>query len=134
MKKLLRISSIVGIIFGIIFVIGGSWGIYFTYQSVAKENIVTPEDAVLPNKPVRGPFTLKTQADTIRKHVLVLTDGKTYAEMSREDPARATWVTATTLTTALNLAILTYAFSGVVLFLGFILIWISIVVYILNRE
>jgi len=127
MKTLLRISSLLAISVGIIMVFGGFWATLFTYNNVAQENIVTLDDASIPNTPVRGPFTLKSQADVIRTHVLKKTNGKTYAEMSREDENRSVWITATTLTTALHLGVITYLFSGLIMLFGFVSIWTGIV-------
>ncbi len=134
MKKVLQISAVLAIFAGIVLVIGGIWGISFTYKNVVEEKIMTPADASIPNKVVRGPFTLKAQADIIREHVLKTTGGKTYAEMPREDTNRNLWVTATTLTTALNLGILTYVFSGLILLFGCISIWTGSVFYALSRK
>ncbi len=130
-------------------VLAGAWGIFFTYQNIAREQIVTPADASIPNTPVRGPLTLWSQADIIRQHVLHTTEGKTYSEMPQKvqkqdqegnliydentgepvmvpNDARALWITATSLTTALNLGIVTYVFSGLIAFLGLISIWTGI--------
>jgi len=156
MKKLIIVSSVLAIVAGIVMVSGGAWGIVFTYKNVARENITTPDDASIPNVPVRGPFTLKAEADIIRSHVLKTTDGKTYSEMPRQIPkldqngkpvldekgvavmisndARNTWITATTLTTALNLGIITYVFSGLILFLGLISIWTGITFRALSKK
>ena len=156
MKKLIIVSSVLAIAAGIVMVSGGVWGIVFTYKNVARENITTPDDASIPNVPVRGPFTLKAEADIIRSHVLKTTDGKTYSEMPRQIPkldqngkpvldekgvavmilndARNTWITATTLTTALNLGIITYVFSGLILFLGLISIWTGITFRALSKK
>lgn len=123
MKKLLKISSWLAVMVGLVLVAGGLWAISFTYQNVSREKIVTPDDATIPGAPVAGPWTLKAQADVIRHHALEGSGGLTYAEMSREDPKRATWVTATTLITALNLGIITYLFSGLILLFGLISIW-----------
>lgn len=155
-KKLLVVSSVLGIVAGVTLAIGGLWGIVFTYTNVARENITTPKDASIPSAPVRGPFTLKAQADIIRQHTLETTGGKTYAEMPRQivkigadgkevldadgkpvmvaNDARNMWVTATTLTTALNLAIITYAFSGLILFFGLISIWTGIIFWVLSKR
>ncbi len=134
MKKLLVASAVLAIGVGIILVLGGGWAVMFTYQNVAQENIVTPEDASIPTAPVRGPLTLKAQADIIRHHVLETTDGKTYAQMSRDDANRNLWVTATALTTALNLGIITYVFSGLIILLGAISIWTGVVFGALSKQ
>ena len=84
MKKLLKISSIFAIVAGIVLVAGGIWGICFTYQNVAREKIITPADASIPEKPVSGPFTLKAQADIIRVHALKSTGRLTFDEMPRQ--------------------------------------------------
>lgn len=156
MKKLLSVSSVFAIIVGVFLVVGGIWGICFTYQNVSRENITTPEDASIPSAKVRGPLTLKSQSDIIRYHTLKMTNGKTYSEMPRQiqkldesgkpilDPegkeimmpneARNIWITATALTTALHLGIVTYVFSGLVLLLGLISVWTGIVFCLLSRK
>lgn len=156
MKKLITVSSVLAIVAGIAMAVGGIWGIVFTYNNVARENITTPDDASIPSAPVRGPFTLKSQADIIRTHALETTGGQTYSEMPRQIPkldesgnqsfdekgaplmvaneARNTWITVTALTTALNLGIITYAFSGLILFLGLISIWTGITFRALSKK
>jgi hypothetical protein len=156
MKKLLTVSSFLAIIAGIVLVGGGIWGITFTYTNVAAEKITTPDDAPIPGVPVRGPFTLKAQADTIRKHTLAATGGKTFAEMPRQIPkldtsgspvldadgkpvmvantTRDIWITATTLITALHLGIITYAFSSFIILFGLISIWTGITFRALSRK
>lgn len=151
----LKFSSGLAIVVGILMVAGGIWGICFTYKNVSRENIITPNDASIPGKHVRGPLTLKSQSDIIREHALRMADGKTYAEMPRMVPetdsfgrqvldekgevkmipnkARETWVTAMALITALNLAIVTYIFSFLILLFGFVSIWTGIIFYSLVR-
>ena len=151
MKKLLKISSILAIVSGLALTIGGIWGVCFTYQSIVRENIVTPADASIPGKSVRGPLTLMAQAEVIRKHTLDITGDKTFAEMPRQIPqtdeegepvldvegkpimiantARDIWITATTLTTALHLGIFAYILSGLVILFGIILIDAGLLIY-----
>ncbi|OGE84559.1 MAG: hypothetical protein A2846_02355 [Candidatus Doudnabacteria bacterium RIFCSPHIGHO2_01_FULL_49_9] len=156
MKKLLKISSVLAITMGIVLATGSVWGIYFTYRNVAQEKIVTPSDASIPESPVRGPWTLKSQADIIRTHTLKMTGGKTFAEMPRQIPkldekgnsvldtegkpvmvtntARDIWITATTLITALNLGIIVYVFFSFVLLFGLFSVWIGGVFWVLSRN
>jgi len=156
MKKLLRISALLAMITGVVLVAGGIWAIVFTYTNVSREHIVTPEDASIPNTPLRGPLTLKSQADVIRKHTLHITGDKTYAEMPRQvekideagntvlgpdgkpvmvnNATRDLWITATTLITALNLGIITYAFSGFIILFGLISFWTGITFHIIYRK
>lgn len=156
MKKLLHFSSWLAIVTGAILIAGGVWGITFTYKNIVQENIVTPADAAIPEKPVRGPLTLRAQAEIIRTHTLKATENKTFAEMPRQIPkvdengqpvvdadgkpvmvpniARDIWITATTLTTALNLGLLTYVFSGLVILLGLISVWTGFVFRALGKE
>jgi len=156
MKKIFLVSSFFAIFTGIIMVIGGVWGIYFTYQNVAREKITTPSDASIPSTLVVGPLTLKSQADIIRYHTLKITGDKTYSEMPRQiqkiddkgapvldekgvpvmvaNTARDLWITATALTTALNLGIITYVFSGLVLLFGLISIWNGVLFCMISKK
>lgn len=156
MKKLFFISSFVATIGGFILLGSGAWGIVFTYTSVAQEHITTPEDASLPNVPVRGLLTLKAQADIIRAHTLRMTEGKTFADMPRQiaklgadgtplvgedgkpimvaNTARDIWITATALITALNLGIFSYAFSGALILFGFLFIVIGVAFYATSKK
>lgn len=156
MKNILSISSFFAIVVGIFLVGGGMWGLAFTYKNVAQENITTPEDAFISNAPVRGPLTLKAQGDIIRAHTLKTTEGKTFAEMPRQIPSldkngqqildkdgnpsmtanttRDTWITATTLITALNLGILAYALSGFSIVFGIFSILAGIIFCALRKK
>ncbi len=156
MKRLLKISSILVVLVGIVVVIVGIWAAVFTYQNVAREQIVTPSDASIPNTPVRDPLTLMSQAEIIRHHTLKSTNNQTYAEMPQKvakvdasgsavldkngkpvmvaNAARNIWITATTLTTALNLGIIAYALSGFAVLFGLVLIWAGLVVNAVSKK
>mgnify|MGYP006353709829 FL=1 len=156
MKKILMFSSVLAIVVGSLMVAGGVWGIVFTYNNIARENITTPADASIPNVPVRGPLTLKSQADIIRFHTLRITKGETYSQMPQKvskldsngnpilddkgaivmvpNDARNIWVTATTLTTALNLGIITYVFSALVVCFGTVSVCTGLIFLALKRR
>jgi hypothetical protein len=137
-------------------VAGGVSGAVFTWNTAVTENITTPDDASIPETPVRGPFTMLSQAAIIGEHQLARTEGLRYAEMPREVPvldeagkpvldangeavmgpneARLSWITATTLTSALNLGVMAYALSAFAVVVGLTLIGIGVVFLALRSE
>jgi len=128
---------------------GGIFGAWYTWDQAAVQSVVTPEDAAIPETPVRGPFTMWAQADIITQHQLENTDGLFYAEMDRTVPevdengeavldengeavmvpneARASWMNATTLTTALSLGIVSYALAAFAFVTGLTLVSVGFV-------
>jgi len=128
---------------------GGIFGAWYTWDQAAVQNVVTPDDAAIPETPVRGPFTMWAQADIITQHQLEGTDGLYYAEMDRMVPgldengeaaldengevvmvpneARASWLNATTLTTALSLGIVSYALAAFAFVTGLTLVAVGFV-------
>ena len=82
------------------------------------ENITTPADASIPNARVQDDKTALAQAEVIEKHALAITKGKTYAEMDRTDPARATAFQASALRTSLMASVLAWNVANLVIGLG----------------
>lgn len=131
--------------------IGGIFGVTYTYQQAAAENITTPADASLAEVPVRGPLSMWAQQDIITRHQLDRTEGLRFSEMERMVPvldeagapvigedgepvmapntARESWVTATTLTTALGLGMLAYGLSAFAIVVGLTLIGLGFTTY-----
>jgi hypothetical protein len=89
-------------------------------DALAAERIITAEDAEIPLAPVNGPAEAKAQADAIQAHVMATTEGKTYAELPRDDPRRATYLQAVTLRTALMESYLAFKVADLVLGVGII--------------
>ena len=143
-SRFLLFAGIMAIVVGIGSVGGGIFGAWYTYDQAVAQNVVTPDDAVIPETPVRGPFSMWAQADIITHHQLDNTEGLYYAEMERTVPqvdengevvldengeavlvpneARASWLPATTLTTALGLGIVSYALAAFAFMVGLTLI------------
>lgn len=101
-------------------------------DAIVAENIITPEDASIPSVLVDSSATAKAQAAVIEKHYLESTGGKTYAELDRDDPARETAFTAANLRTSLNLAVMGFEISDLVIGMGIFIVVIgaSFVVFI----
>ena len=139
-NRLFTIVAIMAIIVGLGSALGGVAGGVYTYQQAAAENVTTPQDAVIAEAPVRGPLTMWAESEIITHHQLEATEGLRYSEMERmvpmvdetgevvldeagepvmvENQARLSWLDATTLTTALSMGILAYAFSAFALVIG----------------
>jgi hypothetical protein len=139
-RRLLAVVGILSLVVGIGSLFGGVFGAVYTWNQAAAENITTPDDAIFPEVPVRGPLSLYAQSNIITHHQLDSTEGLRYAEMPRQVPqldeagnpvldqageqvmipnaARASWINATTLTTALNLGLMAYALAAFAIVIG----------------
>ncbi len=137
-------AGILAMVVGFGSMAGGIFGVWYTYDHAVAQDVVTPDDAAIPTTPVRGPFTMWAQADIITHHQLESTGGLYYAQMDRTVPqldesgavvldangdpvmvpneARASWVTATTLITALGLGMMAYALSAFAIAVGLTLV------------
>lgn len=140
LSRILIFASILSFIAGGAMLLGGVFGIVYTHQQIVAEKITTTPDSAIPNTSVAGPMTLKAQADVVLVHMLKMTDGKRFAEMPRTLPklddagnpmldekgealtvpntARDMWFNAMSVRSALQLGILSYAFSALSLVLG----------------
>jgi hypothetical protein len=78
---------------------GGDPAILLTYEGAR-----APEGVEVPEVLIDTAQEAHLQAMVIRTHTLGITGGKTYTEMDREDPARATYITSLTLQNSLHLA------------------------------
>ena len=145
----LLMAGILALVVGFGSVAGGIFGAWYTWDQAVAQDIVTPDDAVIPETAVRGPFTMWAQADIITHHQLDSTEGLYYSQMDREVPqldetgaavldengeavmvpneARASWLNATTLTTALGLGVLSYALSAFAMVVGLTLMFTGFV-------
>jgi hypothetical protein len=148
-SSLLLIAAILAFVVGFGSMAGGIFGVWYTWDQAVAQDVVTPEDAAISETAVRGPFSMWAQADIITHHQLDRTEGLYYSQMDREVPmvdengqtvldengeivmvpnaARASWLDATALTTALSLGILSYALSAFAIVVGLTLAFMGFV-------
>ena len=153
---LLLVAGVMALVVGFGALAGGVFGAWYTWDQAVAQDVVTPDDAAIPETAVRGPFTMWAQSDIITHHQLDRTGGLYYSEMPREVPqvdengtavldengeavmvaneARASWIDATSLTTALGLGILAYALSAVAMAVGLTLIFSGFVFLQIRRR
>ena len=112
--KQVRLLGLVSIIIGAVMIIAGAvtWGMVST--KLAAENITVAADApMFAGAKVTGPLEAFVQADVINGHALKATGGKTYAQLDREDPLRATAMNGSFLRSSLFTSVIAF---GVALF------------------
>ncbi len=120
------------LVLGVVFVVSG---VYMMTEgqnaknevrdAIVAENIITAGDSSIPNVQVNSAATAKAQADVIEKHYLGITGGLTYAELDRDDPLRETAFTAANLRTSLNLAVMGFKVSDLVIGMGIFMVAIG---------
>lgn len=118
-QPLVRWTGIISLVAGIVMIVAGAvtWGMIT--NNLAAENIVVSEDAsFLGGDEVNGPFSAFAQADIINQHALDSSDGKTYAELDKEDPVRATMMNASFLRASLFTSVVAYGVAALVVGLG----------------
>ena len=152
----LLLAAILTLAVGFGSIAGAVFGAWYTWNQAVAQDVVTPDDAAIPETPVRGPFTMWAQADIITHHQLENTEGLYYSQMEREVPAvdengeaivdengeavmvpnaaRASWLNATTLTTALSLGIVSYALAAFAFVTGLSLVAVGFVFLHIRRK
>jgi hypothetical protein len=141
---LLLTAGVLALVVGFGSFAGGIFGAWYTWDQAVAQDVTTPDDAAIPETSVRGPFSMWAQSDIITHHQLDSTEGLYYSQMPRMIPqvdengeavldendeqvmvpneARASWINATALTTALGLGIIAYALSAFAIVVGLTLI------------
>ncbi len=123
----LRGVAIIGvllIVFGAIMLVAGVATWVTVANQLSNEKITVSEDASrFAGATVDTPWEAYAQADVIEKHALEASGGKTYAELNRDDPARATVMNASFLRASLFTSVVAFgvAFMAAALGVGFIL-------------
>jgi ABC-type sugar transport system permease subunit len=122
-------SGTVGIIVmvvGVIFAVAGVVTYFIVSNELASENITVSKDAsYFAGKDVKGPFTAYSEAETISKHALEATGGKTYAELAKDDPLRTTAMQASFLRASLFTSVVAFGVAALAAVLGVMLILIG---------
>jgi hypothetical protein len=118
---------IAALVLGVCLVAGG---LYMVIQGISVRNeirdelrdeqITTSQDASIPGVPVDDEETARAQADVIKEHTLG-TWGP-YSQLPREDPRRAQFVDGVALRTALNMAVMGFGVTDLVIGAGVIVL------------
>ncbi len=107
---------------GAIFAVAGVVTYFVVSNELANEKVTVSDDATyFAGQDVTGPFTAYSEAETISKHALEATGGKTYAELDREDPLRETAMQASFLRASLFTSVVAFGVAALAAVLGIML-------------
>ncbi|GAA2243600.1 hypothetical protein GCM10010401_15820 [Rarobacter faecitabidus] len=121
-----RVVGLITIILGAVMIVAGIAAYWQVSEQLRAEKITVSQDAsFLAGKRVAGPFTAYAQAEVINKHALEASDGKTYAELDKEDPTRATVMNASFLRASLFTSVVAFGVSTLVAGLGILFILVG---------
>jgi len=120
-NKLIRLLGTLVMVAGLILSASGAATWAFVQDSLADEKITVAEDAAhFGGQLVNGPLTAYYQADIIEHHALEGADGKTYAQLDREDPRRPMVMNGSFLRASLFTSIVSFGVAAMAFGLGIV--------------
>ena len=137
MRVVSRIALVVAIVIGFWMILIGTVVIEMGYDArdrirnaLAKELIITSQDASIPGVPVEDVETARAQHDVIEDHAY----GRfgPYTGMDRNDPNRETYLNGLILRNTLNLAILGFGVADMAIGLGAVTIVLGVIMILMT--
>lgn len=105
----IRLVGLAAILAGMLLVVAAIAAWVAVSTQLRDQHIVIPDDAIaFSGEVVDGPVDAYIQADIINTHALEMADGKTYAELDRDDPLRATVMDASFLRASLFTSVVSF--------------------------
>jgi hypothetical protein len=129
-----RVVGILVIIAGIILVVAGAVTYGVVASTLADQKITVSEDADhFAGNEVNTPWEAYAQANIINTHAADIAGGKTYAELPKDDPNRATVMNASFLQASLFTSVVAFGVAALVVGLGIVLLLIGFAFLRLSR-
>jgi hypothetical protein len=133
--RLTRLLAIIVMVAGAVMVVAGAATWFAVQSQLADEKITVSDDAeFLAGDEVNGPFSAYAQANVIEKHALEASEGKTYAELDREDPRRETVMNASFLRASLFTSVVAFGVAAMAMGVGVLLALVGYALYLLSRQ
>lgn len=128
------LGTIVAIV-GILMIVAGGVTYYLVHDELKAAKITVAEDSeMLAGDVVDGPFSAYAEAMIIDEHALESTNGKTYAELDRDDPLRATAMNASFLRASLFTSVVAFGVAAMAMGVGLMLLLIGWAIIALSRR
>jgi hypothetical protein len=135
MSKTPKVVAILLYIAGAILLVGGAGTWYTVSNQLAAENITVTDDAPCQQgQDVNGPIEAFCMAEIINTHALEATGGKTYAELERDDPLRATAQSASFLRASLFTSVVAFGVAAFAMGMGLLSILIGVGIGALDKR
>lgn len=123
-----QMAALIFMFAGAAMLVGGGVTWSLVSSKLAAERITVAEDAAhFAGKPVKGPLTAYFQADIINHHSLKATNGKTYAELDREDPLRTVAMNGSFLRASLFTSVVSFGVAFLAMGLGVLFFLLGLV-------
>jgi hypothetical protein len=121
-----RLAALVAILAGVLLIAAGATTWAMVRSQLVAEDITVAEDAAMfAGERVDGPLDAYFQADIINHHALEMSEGKTYAELDREDPLRATVMNASFLRSSLFTSVIAFGVAAFAAGMGVLFILVG---------
>jgi hypothetical protein len=115
------------IVIGVIMALAGGITWFQVQSQLASEKITVSEDAArFAGQPVNSPWTAYSEAETIEKHALAASGGKTYAELPKDDPNRQVVMTGSFLRASLFTSVVAFGVAFMAFGVGIVLVLVGI--------
>ena len=135
MSKTPKVVALLLYISGIVLVVAGAFTWYTVSDQLAAEKITVSDDASCQaGQSVNGPIEAYCQAEIINHHALEATGGKTYAELDREDPLRATAQSASFLRASLFTSVVAFGVAAFAVGVGVLSLLIGLGISALDKR
>jgi hypothetical protein len=122
-----KVASIASIVLGAVMIVAAIITWVLVSSTLASQKITVSEDAsCAAGSTVTGPYSAYCQARVIDHHTMEATGGKTYAELGREDPLRATAMNSAFLQASLFTSVVAFGVAAMAAAVGLLFILVGL--------
>ncbi len=126
-EQVRRTAYIASVVIGALLIVAGLGTWLMVSNTLNEQNITVADDAsCLKGDEVNGPFSAYCQAQVIEKHALDATDGRTFAELGRDDPLRNVAMNASFLRASLFTSVVAFGTAAMAILIGILFILIGL--------
>ena len=127
MNNMRTVASYAAIVLGALLIIGAGSTWLLVSNTLSDQQITVSDDAsCAAGASVDGPYSAYCQAKIIEEHTMNITGGKTYAQLDREDPVRATAMNSSFLQASLFTSVLAFGVAAMAAGMGVIMVLIGL--------